>query len=99
MRRSAMQRWFGPRSRARRRVQSGKPTGCFQRTKRKLALMLAELTKAQLLALRLGQLQDAGNAAPVQSSLAKRNNAAVAIEIARLTREILGRVAILDQYQ
>ena len=61
--------------------------------------MLTELTKAQLLALRLGQLKDAGKVTPSQISLAKRNNVEAAIEIARSARDILGGVGILDQYQ
>jgi glutaryl-CoA dehydrogenase len=61
--------------------------------------MLTELTKAQLLALRLGQLKDSGRATPSQISLAKRSNVEMAIEIARLARDILGGVGILDRYQ
>ena len=96
---SAMACYEEARQYAGRRVQFGKPIAAFQLTQRKLALMLSELTKAQLLALRLGQLKDAGKASPAQISLAKRNNVAAAIEIARLTRDILGGVGILDQHQ
>lgn len=81
------------------RVQFGKPIASFQLLQRKLALMATELTKAQLIAYRLAQLKDAGRASHVQISLAKRNNVATAIEIARTTRDMLGGVGILDRYQ
>lgn len=81
------------------RIQFGKPLGAFQLTQRKLALMLTELTKAQLLAYHLGRLKENGRATHVQISMAKRNNVATAIDIARTTRDILGGVGILDQYQ
>lgn len=81
------------------RVQFGKPIAGFQLVQRKLALMLTELTKAQLVAWRLAQLKEAGRATFVQISMAKRNNVATALEIARSTRDILGGVGILDQYQ
>jgi glutaryl-CoA dehydrogenase len=84
---------------AARRIQFGKPIGAFQLTQRKLALMLTELTKAQLLAFRLAQLKDAGKATHVQISLAKRNNVAMALDIARTTRDLLGGVGILDEFQ
>lgn len=87
------------RSYAAKRVQFGKPIAAFQLVQRKLALMATELTKAQLLAFRLAQLKDAGKASFVQISIAKRNNVAAAIEIARTTRDILGGVGILGQYQ
>ena len=82
-----------------RRAQFGKPIGSFQLTQRKLALMLTELTKAQLVALRLGQLTDAGKVTPAQISMAKRNNVAAAIDIAHQARDILGAVGILDEHQ
>jgi glutaryl-CoA dehydrogenase len=82
-----------------RRVQFGRPIASFQLTQRKLALMLTELTKAQLVAYRLAQLKDSGKISPAQISLAKRNNVAAAIEIARTARDILGAVGILDEYQ
>jgi glutaryl-CoA dehydrogenase len=84
---------------AARRIQFGKPIGAFQLTQRKLALMLTELTKAQLLAFRLAQRKDAGKATHVQISLAKRNNVAMALDIARTTRDLLGGVGILDEFQ
>jgi glutaryl-CoA dehydrogenase len=82
-----------------RRIQFGKPIAAFQLTQRKLALMLTELTKAQLLAFRLAQLKAAGKATFVQISMAKRNNVATALEIARMTRDILGGVGILGNHQ
>ena len=82
-----------------RRIQFGKPIGSYQLVQRKLALMLTELTKAQLLAFRLAQLKAAGTLTHVQVSVAKRNNVAAAMEIARTSREILGGVGILDEFQ
>jgi glutaryl-CoA dehydrogenase len=96
---SAMACYEEARNYAAKRVQFGKPIASFQLTQRKLALMLTELTKAQLLAHRLGQLKDAGKATPHQISMAKRNNVAAAIEIARTARDILGGVGILDEHQ
>jgi len=81
------------------RIQFGKPIATFQLVQRKLALMATELTKAQLLAWRLAQLKDAGQATFVQISMAKRNNVATALDIARTTRDILGGVGIVDEYQ
>ncbi|MBC8106103.1 MAG: acyl-CoA dehydrogenase family protein [Anaerolineae bacterium] len=83
---------------AMKRQQFGKPIASFQLIQRKLAIMLTELTKAQLVALRLAQLKDANIATPAQISLAKRDNVATAIEIARTTRDLLGGVGILDRY-
>ena len=60
--------------------------------------MLSEITKGQLLAWRLGQLKDAGTMRPEQVSLAKRNNAGVALDIARLARDILGANGIVNEY-
>lgn len=96
---SAMACFDEARRYAAKRMQFGKPIASFQLTQRKLAIMLTELTKAQLVAHRLGQLKDAGKATPQQISLAKRNNVATAIDIARATRELLGGVGILDEYQ
>src|SRR5262249_58139282 len=75
---------------AAQRIQFGRPIAAFQLVQRKLALMATELTKAQLLAWRLAQLKDAGKASFVQISMAKRNNVAAALDIARTTRDILG---------
>lgn len=87
------------RAYAGRRVQFGKPIAGFQLVQRKLALMATELTKGQLLAWRLAQLKDAGKATFVQISMAKRNNVAAALDIARTARDILGGVGILDEHQ
>ncbi|MBS0201453.1 MAG: acyl-CoA dehydrogenase family protein [Planctomycetes bacterium] len=80
------------------RQQFGKPLGSFQLIQRKLALMATEITSAQLVAHRLAQLKDAGKATFVQISLAKRNNVATALNVARMAREILGGVGILDEH-
>jgi glutaryl-CoA dehydrogenase len=72
------------------RTQFGRPIGAFQLVQEKLAYMLTEITKGQLLALHLGRLKDLGNADHSQISLAKRNNTAIALEIARSARDILG---------
>ena len=82
-----------------RRIQFGKPIASFQLVQRKLALMLTEITKAQLLCFRLAQLKDAKKATHVQISMAKRNNVEIALDIARTARDILGGVGILDEYQ
>ncbi|MBI3864701.1 MAG: acyl-CoA dehydrogenase family protein [Planctomycetia bacterium] len=96
---AAMACYEEARKYAAQRIQFGKPIAGFQLVQRKLALMLTELTKAQLLTWRLAQLKTAGKATHVQISMAKRNNVAMALEIARTTRDILGGVGILDQYQ
>ena len=96
---SAMACFDEARRYALKRVQFGKPIASFQLTQRKLAIMLTELTKAQLVAYRLAQLKDAGKVTPHQISMAKRSNVNTAIEIARTARDILGAVGILDDYQ
>jgi glutaryl-CoA dehydrogenase len=83
---------------ARNRRQFGKPIAAFQLVQEKLVWMLNEITKAQLLALQLGRLKDAGTARPQQISLAKRNNVWMALECARKARDILGGVGITDEY-
>jgi glutaryl-CoA dehydrogenase len=80
------------------RKQFGKPIAAFQLTQKKLAEMLTEITKAQLLALRLGQLMNEGRATPAQISMAKRNNVAMALEVARTARQILGGMGIVGDY-
>lgn len=80
------------------RRQFGKPIAAFQLTQKKLAEMLTEITKAQLLALRLGQLMNEGRATPQQISMAKRNNVAMALEVARTARQILGGMGIMGDY-
>jgi len=83
---------------ARDRVQFGRPIAGFQLTQEKLVWMLSEITKAQLLALQLARLMAAGKLRPQQISLAKRNNAWMALECARRARDILGAVGITDAY-
>jgi len=80
------------------REQFGKPIGQFQLTQKKLAEMITELTKAQLLAWRLGTLANKGKASPAQISMAKRNNVHMALEIAREARQIHGGMGITNEY-
>ena len=80
------------------REQFGKPIGQFQLTQKKLAEMITEITKAQLLAWRLGTLANKGNATAAQISMAKRNNVNMALEIAREARQIHGGMGITGEY-
>tara|TARA_R100000935_G_scaffold27288_2_gene47434 strand:- start:12548 stop:13726 length:1179 start_codon:yes stop_codon:yes gene_type:complete len=80
------------------RVQFGKPIGGFQLQQKKLAEMITEITKAQLLALRLGQLKNEDKATSAQISMAKRNNVDMAIKIAREARQMLGGMGITGEY-
>lgn len=80
------------------REQFGKPIAGFQLTQKKLAEMITEITKAQLLAWRLGTLMDAGKHTPAQVSMAKRNNVHMALEIAREARQIHGGMGITNEY-
>jgi glutaryl-CoA dehydrogenase len=80
------------------RIQFGKPIGSFQLIQKKLAEMLTEITKAQLLNWRLGTLMNEGKATTAQISLAKRNNVHVALEIAREARQIHGGMGITGEY-
>ena len=80
------------------RSQFGRPIGSFQLTQEKLAEMLSEIVKAQLVNLRLGQLEGQGKATHVHVSFAKRNNARAALEIARTARSILGANGVVDAY-
>ena len=80
------------------RVQFDKPIGQFQLTQKKLAEMITEITKAQLLAWRLGSLANIGKASPAQISMAKRNNVAMALDIAREARQIHGGMGITNEY-
>ncbi|HYS06102.1 MAG TPA: acyl-CoA dehydrogenase family protein [Candidatus Dormibacteraeota bacterium] len=84
---------------AKERVVFGKPIAAFQIQQERLVWMASEITKAQLLALRLGRLKDEAKVTPTQISLGKRNNIWVARECARLAREILGASGITDEYQ
>ncbi|MCZ6915182.1 MAG: acyl-CoA dehydrogenase family protein [Gemmatimonadetes bacterium] len=81
------------------RMMFGKPLGAFQLQQARLAEMLTEITKAQLLCVQLGRLKDAGTLRPDQVSLAKRNNVNIATEVARETRRLLGANGILAEYQ
>lgn len=83
---------------AKERVQFGKPIAAFQLQQKKLAEMVTEITKAQLLAFRLGQLKNEGRATTAQISMAKRNNVEMAITIAREARQILGGMGITGEY-
>ncbi|WP_203256026.1 acyl-CoA dehydrogenase family protein [Hyunsoonleella ulvae] len=80
------------------RMQFGKPIGQFQLQQKKLAEMITEITKAQLLAWRLGVLRNDGKATSAQISMAKRNNVEMAITIAREARQILGGMGITGEY-
>ncbi len=80
------------------RHQFGKPIAGFQLTQRKLAEMITEITKAQLLAWRLGTLKNEGKATTPQISMAKRNNVHMAITIAREARQILGGMGITGEF-
>lgn len=80
------------------REQFGKPIGGFQLQQKKLAEMLTEITKAQLLVWRLGTLFNEGKATTAQISLAKRNNVAMALDIAREARQIHGGMGITGEY-
>ena len=81
------------------RVVQGGPLAGKQLTQEKLVFMLTEITKAQLLALRLAQLKDAGKLHHTMVSMAKRNNVDIALQIARQARDLLGANGIVDDYQ
>lgn len=83
---------------AKERIQFGKPIGAYQLQQKKLAEMITEITKAQLLALRLGQLKNEGKATTAQISMAKRNNVDMALNIAREARQVLGAMGITGEY-
>jgi len=83
---------------AKERVQFGKPIAAYQLQQKKLAEMITEITKAQLLALRLGQLKNEGKATSAQISMAKRNNVDMALKIAREARQVLGAMGITGDY-
>ena len=83
---------------AKERVQFGKPIAAFQLQQKKLAEMITEITKAQLLAFRLGQLKNEDRATSAQISMAKRNNVDMAIKIAREARQMLGGMGITGEY-
>ena len=80
------------------RKQFGRPIGGFQLQQKKLAEMITEITKAQLLTWRLGVLKNENRATPAQISMAKRNNVNMAIQIAREARQMLGGMGITGEY-
>jgi len=83
---------------AKSRIQFDKPIAAFQITQEKLVYMVTEISKSQLLNLQIGRLKDLGTLKYTQVSLAKRNNCEIALNIARIAREILGANGILDEY-
>jgi glutaryl-CoA dehydrogenase len=83
---------------AKERIQFGKPIAATQLQQKKLAEMITEITKAQLLTWRLGVLKNEGRATTAQISMAKRNNVNMAVEIAREARQILGGMGITGEY-
>jgi glutaryl-CoA dehydrogenase len=83
---------------ARERIMFTKPIAAYQLVQRKLVTMITEITKAQLLCLRLGRLKEQGTVRPEQISMAKMNNVSTALDIARLARDILGANGIIDEY-
>ncbi|MES2386630.1 MAG: acyl-CoA dehydrogenase family protein [Bacteroidota bacterium] len=95
---AAMDCYESARRYAAERIQFGKPIASFQLVQKKLAEMLTEITKAQLLALRLGQLKNEGRATTAQISMAKRNNVDMALHIAREARQIHGGMGITGEY-
>ena len=80
------------------RIMFGKPIGQYQLVQAKLAMMLTEITKAQLLCIQLGRMKERGSATPAQVSLAKRNNCEIALSISREARDILGANGITAEY-
>jgi glutaryl-CoA dehydrogenase len=80
------------------RIQFGKPLAAFQLTQKKLAEMLTDLTKGQLLVMQLGHLNNQGKATPAQISMGKRNNVEMALNIARECRQICGGMGITGDF-
>jgi len=95
---AAMDCYDTARRYANERIQFDKPIGSFQLVQKKLAEMLTEITQAQLLTWRLGNLMDEGKATTAQISLAKRNNVDMALRIAREARQVLGGMGITGEY-
>lgn len=83
---------------SKQRIQFDKPIGAFQMQQKKLAEMITEITKAQLLTYRLGQLRDENRASSAQISMAKRNNVDMAMTVAKEARQILGGMGITGDY-
>ena len=80
------------------REQFGKPLAGFQLTQKKIAEMITEITKAQLMVWRLGTLANEGKATPAQISMAKRNSCEIALKIAREARQMHGGMGITNEY-
>ena len=95
---AAMDCYESARKYAAERKQFGKPIGGFQLQQKKLAEMLTEITKAQLICWRLGNLMNTGKATPSQISLAKRNSVEMAINVAREARQMHGGMGITGEY-
>ena len=95
---AAMDCYYTALTYSQERTQFGKPIGSYQLQQKKLAEMVTEITKGQLLAWRLGQLKDQGKATTQQISMAKRNNVNIAIQIAREARQVLGGMGITGDY-
>ena len=95
---AAMDCYDSARRYAMERIQFDKPIAAFQLTQKKLAEMLTEITKAQLLSWRLGMLKEQGKASTAQISMAKRNNVNMALQIAREARQIHGGMGITGEY-
>ena len=95
---AAMDAYESARKYSLERKQFGRPIASFQLQQKKLAEMLTEITKAQLLSLRLGQLMNEGKASSAQISMAKRNNVAVALDIVREARQMHGAMGITNDY-
>lgn len=83
---------------AKNRIMFSKPIAGYQLVQAKLVWMITEITKAQLLSLRLGRLKDSGKMRPEHVSMAKMNNVSTALQISRLARDILGANGITDDY-
>ncbi|OOG74850.1 acyl-CoA dehydrogenase family protein [Algoriphagus sp. A40] len=95
---AAMDCYESARRYAAERIQFGKPIAGFQLTQKKLAEMLTEITKAQLLAWKVGKMMKEGKAKTVHISMAKRNNVEMALNIAREARQIHGGMGITGEY-
>jgi glutaryl-CoA dehydrogenase len=95
---AAMDCYESARRYAAERIQFGKPIAGFQLTQKKLAEMLTEITKAQLLAWKVGKMMNEGTAKTVHISMAKRNNVEMALNIAREARQIHGGMGITGEY-
>ena len=95
---AAMDCYHSAKQYASERIQFDKPIASFQLVQKKLAEMLTEITKGQLLNWQLGRMMDQGTASTAQISMAKRNNVAVALDIAREARQIHGGMGITGDY-